>query len=177
SDPKTRSRTRSGPARDSRWHWWRRRKPERQPRHKVRPGRQCCGPADHCKKRQMRGAPTPAVQSPCPPRPTCGGDCFPNDMTAGPPPAVNLRGVQLADWWRVLNSAFGPQLVQSSLDLERRAQPNIPLERFAVVADLFDDAHRPILAQAKLFAEIPFGSDKAFDFRIGGFERLIDILG
>ena len=97
-------------------------------------------------------------------------------MTAGPLPAVNLRGVRSADWRRVLDAALRPQLVQAALNLERRAQPHIPFERLAIVADLFDEAHGPRRAPAELCAERAFGSAKPLALRMDGFQRLTALL-
>ena len=90
------------------------------------------------------------------------------------PSAVSLRDLGSADRRRVLDTALGPQFVQTAFDFERRAQSDVPLEQLAVVADLFHDADGPVLGQAELLAEIAFGSDKSLDFRIGRFQRLIE---
>src|SRR5262249_57259224 len=56
--------------------------------------------------------------------------------------------------WRVLDAALGPEPVDAAADAELRARSHVALEHFAIVADLLDDAHRPVLGQTELFAEI-----------------------
>jgi hypothetical protein len=47
----------------------------------------------------------------------------------------------------ILQTALGPQDVQSARNLQWRALPDIALEAFAVVPDRLDDPVRPILAR------------------------------
>src|SRR5215469_1143482 len=81
---------------------------------------------------------------------------------------------RLPDRRRVLDAAFGPQRVEAALDLERRALSDVALEHLAVVAHVFDDAHRPVFGQPELFAVIAFGAHELLDIRIVGPERLAD---
>src|SRR5216684_2639250 len=78
---------------------------------------------------------------------------------------------------RVLDPPLGPQAVETAADAELRAWPDVAVEALAVVADLLDDAHHPVLGQAELLAVGAFGADEPPDLRLGRFQRLIDILG
>src|SRR6267142_6822392 len=51
---------------------------------------------------------------------------------------------------RVLDTPLGPQPVETAADAELRAWPDVAIEALAVVADLLDDAHHPVLGQAEL---------------------------
>ena len=53
-----------------------------------------------------------------------------------------------------MDAALGPEPVDAAADAELRARPDVALEYFAVVADLLDDAHHPVLGQTELLAEI-----------------------
>src|SRR3974377_961728 len=85
-------------------------------------------------------------------------------------PAELIR--RSAHWWSVLDAALVPKRVQATGDLERRALPDIPFEHFAVIADIRDNTHDPVLGQAELLAVIAFGADQALDFWIVGFDRV-----
>src|SRR3954463_7877916 len=89
------------------------------------------------------------------------------------PPAFDL--FVSADRRRVLEATFGPQRVEAARDLERRALPDILLEHLAVISDVLDDAISPILGQPELLAVVTFGTEQAFDVRVGGFHLLIDV--
>src|ERR1043166_6448152 len=77
---------------------------------------------------------------------------------------------------RVLDAALGPQRVEAALDLERGALAHVALEHLAVVADVLDDAYRPILGQPELLAVVALGTDELFDVGIVRAERLADVL-
>src|SRR5215510_10999701 len=94
-------------------------------------------------------------------------------------PLFDLKFLQrrsLPDRRGVLNSPLGPQPIDAAADTEPRASPDVALKRLAVVADMLDDAHRPILGQADLLAEIAFGADQALDLRHVRFQGLVDVL-
>src|SRR6185437_6496788 len=55
------------------------------------------------------------------------------------------RGVQLADRRRVLDAASAPQLVQPPRNLQLRFAADIAVIDLAVIADMADDAGRPVL--------------------------------
>src|SRR5215475_11227691 len=61
---------------------------------------------------------------------------------SGAPP--ERRAPALADRRGVLQAALGPQPVEPSLDLERRAHAEVALEALAVVPDLLDDVVDPL---------------------------------
>ena len=54
---------------------------------------------------------------------------------------------------RVLDAALGPEPVEAAADAELGAGADIALEHLAVVADVLDDAHDPVLGQAELLAD------------------------
>src|ERR1700681_225404 len=72
----------------------------------------------------------------------------------------------LPDRRRILNAALGPQPVEAAADAELRAGPHIAIEHLAVIADVLDDAHDPVLGQPELLAVNPFGSEEPFDLRL-----------
>src|SRR5262245_9338533 len=78
---------------------------------------------------------------------------------------------------RVLDAALGPEPVDATADAELRARSHVALEYFAVVADLLDDAHDPVLGQAKLLAEIALDAQQAPDLRLVRLQCFVDILG
>src|SRR5947209_19292741 len=82
-----------------------------------------------------------------------------------------------SDRRRVLDAALGPEPVDAAADSELRARSHIALEYFAVVADLLDDAHRPVLGQTELLAEIALDAQEAPDLGLIGFECFVDGLG
>src|SRR5262245_40871126 len=78
---------------------------------------------------------------------------------------------------RVLDAALGPQPVDAAADAELRARSHIALEYFAIVADLPDDAHHPVLGQTELLAEIALDAQQAPDLGLIRFECFVDGLG
>src|SRR5262245_48033695 len=72
----------------------------------------------------------------------------------------------LPDRRRILDAALGPQPVDAAADAELRPRPHVAVEHLAVIADLLDDAHRPILGQAELLAEIAFDAKEPPDLRL-----------
>src|SRR5262249_31594601 len=78
---------------------------------------------------------------------------------------------------RVLDAALGPEPVDAAADAELRARSYIALEYFAVVADLLDDAHHPVLGQAKLLAEIALDAQEAPDLGLVRLQCFVDVLG
>src|SRR5215813_1575806 len=78
---------------------------------------------------------------------------------------------------RVLDAALGPEPVNAAADAELRTRSHVAFEHFAVVADLPDDAHHPILGQAELLAEITLDAQEAPDLGLVRFERFVDVLG
>src|SRR5262245_20074967 len=105
----------------------------RQPR-TEQSDRQCSGPWGRCKRPQARGATAPAGQSTFAPRRPRGDGNSPHTALPGAAcPAANLPFFQSADGRRVLDPAFGPQFVQATFDLERRAHAYVALKRFTVI--------------------------------------------
>src|SRR5262245_59834252 len=101
-------------------------------------------------------APGPALT---PGRTRCGlSGCCGAQPAAAHPPALSSP-----DRRRVLNAALGPQPVDAAADAEARAGPDIAVEALTVIADMLDDAHRPILGQPELLAEIALGPDQTSD--------------
>src|ERR1700688_4465930 len=82
----------------------------------------------------------------------------------------------LPDGRRILDAALGPQPVEAAADAELRAGPYIALEHLAVIADLLDDAHDPVLGQAQLLAINAFGSQQPLDLRLRRLHGFIDRL-
>src|SRR4029077_19403653 len=82
----------------------------------------------------------------------------------------------LPDPRRVENSAGIPELVQPARDAELGTGADVALIDLAVVADVLDDAHRPVLGQVDVLAVLALGADEAHHVRFLRFERLIHIL-
>src|ERR1043166_694503 len=78
-----------------------------------------------------------------------------------------------ADRRGVLKPALGPEPVQATCDLERRALPDVLLEDLAIVPDMLDDAIGPVLGQSELLAVVPFSAEQALDVRVGRLHRLV----
>jgi len=68
-----------------------------------------------------------------------------------------------------LNAALGPQPVKATANAQFGLRADIALKNFAVIADMADDAHHPILREAKLLAEGAVEAEKPADFRLFGF--------
>src|SRR5262249_14829014 len=83
----------------------------------------------------------------------------------------------LPDRRRVLDAALGPEPIDAAADAELRPRSHIALEDFAIVADLLDDAHHPVLGQTELLAEIALDAQQAPDLGLIRFERFVDGLG
>src|SRR5947199_6689709 len=83
----------------------------------------------------------------------------------------------LPDRRGVQNAAGVPQLIQTARNAELRAGADVALIDLAVVADVADDARRPVLGEAELLAVFAFGADEAHDVRLLGFQRVADVLG
>src|ERR1700738_5684140 len=72
---------------------------------------------------------------------------------------VVLRREPLPYRRRVLNPAGAPELVEAARNFQLRFRSDIAVVDFAVIADVADDAHGPVLGQPKLMAVIAFGAD------------------
>src|SRR5262245_64243290 len=79
--------------------------------------------------------------------------------------------------WRVLDAALGPEPVDAAADAELRARSHVALEYFAIVADLLDDAHHPVLAQTELLAEIALDAQEPPDLGLVRLQCFVDVLG
>src|SRR3954454_16137346 len=77
---------------------------------------------------------------------------------------------------RVLDAAGAPQLVEAARDAEFRAGADVALVDFAVIADMPDDARRPIFCQAEVLAVSALGADQPHHVGLLRFQRLVDIL-
>src|SRR5208282_312945 len=69
----------------------------------------------------------------------------------------------------VLQTALRPQCVEAAHDLQRRALADVALETFAVIADVLDDAVRPIVGEAERFTILALAAEQPPRFRIAGF--------
>src|SRR5262245_36673684 len=67
---------------------------------------------------------------------------------------------------RVLDAALGPQPIDAAADAELRPGAHVAFEHLAVIPDLLDDAHRPVLGQTELLAEIAFDAQETSDLRL-----------
>src|SRR5262249_41926131 len=81
------------------------------------------------------------------------------------------------DRWGILNSALGPEPVEPTADPEIGAGAHVAVEYLAVVADLLDDPHHPVLGQPELLAEIALNSQEPPDFRLIRFQSLVHRFG
>src|SRR5476649_804104 len=88
-----------------------------------------------------------------------------------------LAALYLADWRRVLQAAFLPQLVQAAVDLEDRARADIALEALAVVTDQLDDVVDPLLVEPERLAHARGDAEDALDRGIVTLQHLVDVLG
>src|SRR6516165_9622848 len=93
------------------------------------------------------------------------------------PPSRTTSIADSSDRRRVLDAALGPEPVDAAADAELRACSHIALEYFAVIADLLDDAHHPVLGQTELLAEIALDAQQAPDLGLIRFECFVDGLG
>src|SRR5262249_29090000 len=78
---------------------------------------------------------------------------------------------------RVLDAALGPQPVDAATDAEFGARSHVAVEHFSIIADLFDDAHRPMLRQPELLAGMSLHAQQAPDLWLVGLQRVVDIPG
>ena len=76
-----------------------------------------------------------------------------------------LRATFLPYRRRVLQAALGPQRVKTAFDLEWRVFAHVAFEHLAIVADVLDDTHYPVLGEPELFAVIALGVDQLLDVR------------
>src|ERR1700689_4161260 len=74
---------------------------------------------------------------------------------------------------RVLDAAGAPELVEATRNLELRSASDIALVDFAVIADMADDAHRPVVGQSEVLAVAAFGADQPHHVGLLRFQRLI----
>src|SRR5689334_1679090 len=88
---------------------------------------------------------------------------------------IDSRVLASAHGRRVHDAALGPQGVQPTRNLERRALPDIALEHLAVVADVLEDAIAPVLGEAELLAECILRAEQTANVGILGLELLVDI--
>src|ERR1700728_5249262 len=94
----------------------------------------------------------------------------------GRPAGTNGRArTGSAEGLTVLQATLGPERVEPSYDLQRRALPDIAFENLAVIADVLDDAIDPIVGQAERLAVLTFRAEHAPRLRIVGFQLLIHI--
>src|SRR6185369_10181792 len=68
--------------------------------------------------------------------------------------ATAVRCGALADRRRVHQAALGPEVDDAARQPDRRLRPEVALEALAVVADLLDDAIRPLLVEAEELAGV-----------------------
>src|ERR1700692_3439810 len=80
----------------------------------------------------------------------------------------------LPDRRRILDAALGPEPVEAAADAELRPGPHVAIEHFAVIADLLDDAHDPVLGQAELLAVGALGPQHPLDLRLRRLHGFID---
>src|SRR5262249_42610974 len=71
----------------------------------------------------------------------------------------------------------GPQRIEASGDLQRRAHAYIALEHFAVVPDLLDDVVDPLLVDTQRLAHAGRYAKDALDGGVVALQHFVDILG
>ena len=70
---------------------------------------------------------------------------------------------QLTDRRSILNTAFAPQGIQTTGDLERAGLTNVALKHLSIVAHLFDNAGSPGIAEIKTLALDAFLAEETTD--------------
>src|SRR5690348_15716505 len=80
------------------------------------------------------------------------------------------RRWRLSDRRRVLNAAGIPELVQAARDVQARLGSDVTLIDLAVIADMLDDAHGPVLAEAEVGTVSAFVADEPHDVRLLRFQ-------
>src|SRR5712691_9532758 len=80
-----------------------------------------------------------------------------------------------ADRHRVDQPTLGPQIVVAALELERRAETEMPVENLAVIADRLDRVVGPFLIEPQSLAHARSGTEHAL--QIGGLalRHLVDV--
>src|SRR5262245_40409189 len=77
--------------------------------------------------------------------------CVLTKVKGGTTAALSIQDARRsADRRGVQNAAGAPELVQPPRNAEFRAGADVALIDLAVIADVLDDAHRPILGQVKV---------------------------
>src|SRR4029077_8215351 len=89
--------------------------------------------------------------------------------------AAMARGPRLAHRRRELQPALVPQRVQPARDLHREALPDVALERFAVIADVLDDAIGPVVGEAERLAVLALAAEEALDVGVVRFLLVVDV--
>ena len=75
-----------------------------------------------------------------------------------------------------MQTALGPQGVQSTNNLQWRALPDIALEAFAVIADRLYDPVRPIIGEEERLPELALDTEQTAHIGRVGFKHLVDVL-
>src|SRR5689334_8788278 len=90
--------------------------------------------------------------------------------------AATAARCALADRRRVHQAAFGPEVVDAARQPDRRLRPEVALEALAVVADLLDDAVRPLLVETEELPGVLGDAEETLDVGILGARLLrIDV--
>jgi hypothetical protein len=69
-----------------------------------------------------------------------------------------------------LNSALGPERIQSARDAEPGLRTDVPFIDLSVIADRADGARGPVLGNAQLLAKFAFGADQPPDIGVSTTE-------
>src|SRR3546814_2059886 len=97
---------------------------------------------------------------------TAGALCAPAALL----PLENGAGVAGPAWstYRrgVLHAAVVPQGIEATFDLQLAAGADVSIEDLAIVTDLLDDLHRPVLRQLQILAIFPLHTQQAGDVRV-----------
>src|SRR5260370_26142009 len=76
---------------------------------------------------------------------------------------------------RVLDAAGVPELVEAARNLELGLAADIAIVNLAVIADMADDAHRPVLGQPEVLAVSAFGADQPHHIRLLRLQGFVDV--
>src|SRR3954468_16939249 len=162
---------RSWPAPSSRRRYGSRSRPGTRSPRTAPPDRRCCAPVD-CRAAALSVwciRPRPSIAP--------AADAAPLEFAhvlVGKPVST-FPGHALAHRRRELQTALVPQGIQPARDLQRRALPDVALERLAVVADLLDDAIGPVVGEPERFAVLALAAEQPLDVRVVGLLLIVDV--
>src|SRR5579875_2973973 len=107
----------------------------------------------------------------------CGALFVERARTACLPSSFIFRLRDGASAWRhgIHQATMGPQGVEATLEAKRCLEPDIALEDFAVIADLFDRVVCPAIGKPQLLAEPFIGAEEAPGGWVVALQHRIDI--